>query len=87
VALQVLSLPSGEVECRIEDNSEGFNLDAALDARRHALHALPERGMGLLILHACSKDLRYVQASLPPSHTLVFVVAAPDEDIFLDVLF
>lgn len=87
VSLQVSPLPSGEIECVIEDNSEGFNLESTLEMRQHALHALPERGMGLLMLQACSKSLSYAKASPPPGHVLAFVVADPDDDIFLDVLF
>lgn len=87
VTLTVSPLDDGDVECVIEDNSEGFDLDATLDARRDALHALPERGMGLLMLQACSKNLSYSASKTPPGHRLAFIVADPDDDVFLDVLF
>lgn len=87
ISLAVTPLPSGDLECVIEDNSEGFDLDATLDLRRDALHALPERGMGLLMLQACSKSLSYACSTRPPGHRLAFVVADPDDDVFLDVLF
>jgi serine/threonine-protein kinase RsbW len=52
--------PNGErVYCVIEDNSAGFDLDAQLSARREVLKAFPERGMGLLIIKACTENLSY----------------------------
>lgn len=48
-----------ELECVIEDNSEGFDLAEQLQTRRQIADAFPERGMGLLILHACTYDLTY----------------------------
>ena len=87
IVLTVNPLPSGETECIIEDNSEGFDLRSTLEVRQNALHALPERGMGLLMLQACSKSLNYASSSSPPGHCLAFIVADPGDDIFLDVLF
>lgn len=47
------------LECVIEDNSEGFDLAGQLRSREKIADAFPERGMGLLLLHACAHDLSY----------------------------
>jgi serine/threonine-protein kinase RsbW len=49
--------------CVIEDNSDGFDLDAHLVTAQEELESLPERGMGLLMLQACATDLFYGQIS------------------------
>ena len=51
------------LECVIEDNSEGFDLAGQLSVRQKIEDAFPERGMGLLMLHACAHDLTYVRGA------------------------
>ena len=54
--------PNGnKIECVFEDNSDGFDLDAVLEQRSNGLNPLPERGMGLLMLAACTSELAYEQ--------------------------
>ena len=60
VWLEVSSADS-ELECVIEDNSEGFDLAGQLRTRQQIADAFPERGMGLLLLHACAHDLSYMR--------------------------
>lgn len=52
--------PNGnKIDCVFEDNSDGFDLDSMLEQRSNGLNPLPERGMGLLMLSACSSELSY----------------------------
>ena len=52
--------PNGnKIECVFEDNSDGFDLEAVLEQRSNGLNPLPERGMGLLMLSACTSELSY----------------------------
>lgn len=56
-----VSRDDGQLECVIEDNSEGFDLEGQLRTRQRIADAFPERGMGLLLLHACTQDLSYMR--------------------------
>ncbi|MCB0717897.1 MAG: ATP-binding protein [Bacteroidetes bacterium] len=51
------------IVCVVEDNSQGFDLDAHLVMAAEDLAHLPERGMGLLMLQACATDLFYGRIS------------------------
>lgn len=73
------------VHCAIEDNSEGFDLDGHLSARREVLDAFPERGMGLLMIKSCTENLVY-RALGPALHRLEFSVSA-DQDPWLNIPF
>jgi len=73
------------IECVIEDNSEGFDLDEHLEARKGSLNALPERGMGLLMLRACASDLYYGRIA-DGRFRLKFSVSA-DDDPWLNIPF
>lgn len=73
------------VQCAIDDNSEGFDLDRHLSARREILDAFPERGMGLLMIKSCTEDLSYRQLG-PALHRLEFSVSA-DQDPWLNIPF
>ncbi len=73
------------IRCIIEDNSEGFDLDGHLSARREVLDAFPERGMGLLMIKSCTEDLAYRQSG-PARHRLEFSVSA-DHDPWLNIPF
>jgi serine/threonine-protein kinase RsbW len=75
------------VRCKIEDNSRGFDFDLQL-VRQHTKvveSAVPaERGRGLLMMIACTDNLRYHQPSPPASadahdcghHRLEFSISA-----------
>ena len=78
--------PGGNgVECVIEDNSEGFDLNGRLDAHRDILQAFPERGMGLLMIKACTESLSYTDIG-NARHRLKFVVTS-DKDPWLNIPF
>ena len=47
------------IKCVIEDNSKGFDLEEQFARRRNGLPSIPERGMGLLMLQACTSELHY----------------------------
>ena len=78
--------PNGShLHCVIEDNSEGFDLDGQLSARPEILDAFPERGMGLLMIKACTEHLVYSECA-QGSHRLEFSVSA-DHDPWLNIPF
>ncbi|MEM9664952.1 MAG: ATP-binding protein [Bacteroidota bacterium] len=78
-------LEENTVFCCIEDNSSGFDFEGQIALREHALQAFPERGMGLLMLRACSESLTYEQVS-GSVNRLCFTVAA-DQDPWLNIPF
>lgn len=65
------------LRCTVDDSSVGFDLDAALGERRESFTALPERGMGLMMLSAIAEDLHYtpLDACL---YRLCFGIGGPD---------
>ncbi len=71
--------------CAIDDNSHGFDLNAQLNARSEILEKFPERGMGLLMIKACTKKLKYRQLS-NHINRLDFVVCA-EQDPWLSIPF
>lgn len=73
------------VSCVIEDNSEGFDLNGHLDARGDVLDAFPERGMGLLMIKACTTELSYTDFG-GARHRLEFVVSS-EQDPWLNIPF
>lgn len=73
------------VECVIEDNSEGFDLNGHLDARDVVMDAFPERGMGLLMIRACTEHLSYTDLG-DARHRLKFVVSS-EQDPWLNIPF
>jgi serine/threonine-protein kinase RsbW len=78
--------PNGnKIECVFEDNSDGFDLDAMLEQRSNGLNPLPERGMGLLMLSACTSELSYEKTE-DGVFRLRFSVYA-DEDPWLTIPF
>ena len=78
--------PNGKsIYCVIEDNSEGFDLNERLVIQQAALEALPERGMGLLILKTCTDHLTYTQVETG-RFRLEFSVSA-DNDSCLNIPF
>jgi serine/threonine-protein kinase RsbW len=76
---------SRHVVCAVEDNSEGFDLEAALDAQTDGAQLLPERGMGLRIIQACTGDFAY-RAIDDRRHRFEFSIPA-DHDPWLSTLF
>jgi serine/threonine-protein kinase RsbW len=84
--VQLTVIPNGQlIHCSINDNSEGFDLDAHLTAKKEVLDAFPERGMGLLMIKSCTIDLSYQQVDRA-SHRLDFSVSA-DHDPWLNIPF
>ncbi|MEX0822313.1 MAG: ATP-binding protein [Rhodothermales bacterium] len=73
------------VECVIEDNSEGFDLNGHLDTKTDVLDAYPERGMGLLMIKACTEGLSYTDLG-DQRHRLTFVVSS-EQDPWLNIPF
>ncbi len=73
------------VWCAIDDNSQGFDLNAQLNARSEILEKFPERGMGLLMIKACTKKLSYRQLN-DSINRLEFVVCA-EQDPWLNIPF
>lgn len=65
------------IQCSISDNSDGFDLDDELTLRSTSLESLPERGMGLLMLQACTKRLSYERIN-GSVQKLEFVVSTQD---------
>ncbi len=73
------------VECVIEDNSKGFDLNGRLTAGKEILDAFPERGMGLLMIKACTESLSYTNLD-DRRHRLTFVVSS-EQDPWLNIPF
>jgi serine/threonine-protein kinase RsbW len=45
--------------CSVTDNSRGFDLQSQLAKQRNQARALPERGMGLRFISACTAEITY----------------------------
>jgi serine/threonine-protein kinase RsbW len=71
-----------QARCVIEDNSEGFDLVQRLEERGRQLDACPERGMGLLMLDACTEELVY--QSVGDLNRLSFTISS-DKEPWLDI--
>ncbi len=71
--------------CTISDSSKGFDVDEQVGARRAQLSPLPERGMGLLMVFACTTDLIYTRT--PDGNTLSFHVLDDGGDRCLAIPF
>lgn len=73
------------VTCTVIDNSEGFDLEDRLPERDEAMEELPERGMGLRIIDACTGELSYTSTE---TGTYCFEFSIPaDHDPWLSMLF
>ena len=66
-----------DVHCVVLDNSEGFDFDGRLPPSSEPIDGLPERGMGLRIMDACTDALSYrphadglyrLEFSIPADH-------------------
>lgn len=73
------------VHCTVLDNSEGFDLDAALPPSTTPIDGLPEGGMGLRIMDACTASLSYTSRD-DGRHCLEFSIPA-DHDPWLSTPF
>lgn len=69
----------------IADTSAGFDFEGRLAKRRAQLGRLPERGMGLLMVHAAASDVRYDRSG--GVNTLSFHVLDDGGDRCLDIPF
>lgn len=73
------------ITCTVIDNSEGFNLQQRLPSQEEAMEDLPERGMGLRIIDACTTKISY-DATENGCHRFKFSIPA-DHDPWLSMLF
>jgi serine/threonine-protein kinase RsbW len=73
------------VSCSVIDNSRGFDLSDALATQRNEARALPERGMGLRIISACTEQCAY--RSLPDGRYRFKFSIPVDHDPWLSTLF
>ncbi len=71
------------IHCTIEDNSDGFDLDAELALARSELGPAPARGMGLVMVSTFTADLEY--AHLDPTHHRVKWSVSTDDNPHLDL--
>ncbi|MFP4227792.1 MAG: ATP-binding protein [Salinivenus sp.] len=60
VTIRVRAVNQG-VHGVVLDNSDGFDLDTELSPSKKPVDPLPDRGMGLRIMDACTTSLSYVQ--------------------------
>jgi len=73
------------VECFIDDNSEGFDLNGHLKSHPSLTEAFPERGMGLHFMRACTQELAYIRLK-DGRHRLAFTLST-DDNPWLDIPF
>lgn len=89
IKIQVTS-EDRHVSCAVLDNSEGFDLDAHLPTQRLSMSegeadTLPERGMGLRIINACTDSLSYSSTEAGLQRFEFFIPA--DHEPWLSMLF
>ena len=80
-----LACKQQHIRCVVVDNSLGFDLSDRLPAEQEAMDDLPERGMGLRIIDACTDDLAYAPTD-DGRHRFEFSIPA-DHDPWLSMLF
>lgn len=80
-----LTSENRHVTCVVIDNSEGFNLMERLPSEEDVTDDLPERGMGLRIINACTDHLSYTDTE-SSRHRFEFSIPA-DHDPWLSMLF
>ncbi len=73
------------VSCSVLDNSLGFDLASELTTQRNEARALPERGMGLRIISACTEQCAY--RTLPDGRYRFEFSIPVDHDPWLSTLF
>ncbi len=69
---------SNKLMCVVEDNSDGFDLTGQTESASDKLERLPERGMGLLMLQACTSDLSYNRTSSNRNRLQFSITAGKD---------
>jgi serine/threonine-protein kinase RsbW len=80
-----LTAENRHITCSIIDNSNGFDLEEQLPAREETMEELPERGMGLRIINACTDELSYTPTETG-HYCFKFSIPA-DHDPWLSMLF
>jgi serine/threonine-protein kinase RsbW len=80
-----LTYQDRQIRCVVVDNSSGFDLTDRLPADQEAMDDLPERGMGLRIIDACTDTLSYAPTD-SGCHRFEFSIPA-DHDPWLSMLF
>ena len=78
-------LDGPRLKCVVEDNSAGFDLSAGILTRQEVLQRFPERGMGLLMLDACTDDLAYY--ALGDGRNRLEFYVSPNQDPWLNIPF
>ncbi|HET6566863.1 MAG TPA: ATP-binding protein [Rhodothermales bacterium] len=84
ISLQ-LRIEGDRIDCTIEDNSDGFDLEEQLMQRNGLIEPYPERGMGLLMLNACTDELDY-QPVDDNKNRLTFTITV-NKDPWLEIPF
>jgi serine/threonine-protein kinase RsbW len=80
-----LSTENRHITCTVIDNSEGFDLAERLPVEEDPADELPERGMGLRIINACTDHLSYGPTE-SGRYRFEFSIPA-DHDPWLSMLF
>lgn len=80
-----LTCEDRQICCVVVDNSSGFDLTDRLPVEQEAMEDLPERGMGLRIIDACTDTLSYAPTN-GGCHRFEFSIPA-DHDPWLSKLF
>jgi len=80
-----LTTENRHITCTVTDNSEGFDLAEQLPEQEDVMDDLPERGMGLRIINACTDRLSYTSME-SGRHRFEFSIPA-DHDPWLSMLF
>ena len=74
-----LETKNSRVECTIEDNSQGFDVEERMLTVETVFHELPdsfpERGMGLMLVVTSTEDLTYIDVA-EDRHRLKFFVSS-----------
>lgn len=74
------------ISCSVTDNSEGFDLEKHLPKQRQEVaEVLPERGMGLRIISACTDSVSYTPTE-DGHHRFEFFIPS-DHEPWLSMLF
>jgi serine/threonine-protein kinase RsbW len=83
----VLSLKATDthLEGTVTDNSHGFDVERQLRRQNEAASSLPDRGMGLRIIDACTDSFAYRKTD-EEHHTFTFCISA-DLTPWLSTLF
>lgn len=80
-----LASKNRHINCVVIDNSDGFDFEERLPAKNDTMDNLPDRGMGLRIINACTEQLSYTSTNAG-HHRFEFSIPA-DHDPWLSMLF